>query len=237
MHCLEHALAIYDKKIFDDKNGIAPLNRPTNYRKIERRKEKISKKRNWATGGKYIAPIIIPSTPNSELANRLRKIAESYKEFKFKIIEKGGQSIGNMLSSANPSASNSCNKPECVMCSQPGGGKLCHKSNIVYEWTCNEDGASYIGETSRNFFTRANEHLDKFNKNGKDSFLRNHQIEKHNNDELNFNVKVLRTFKDSLSRQIFEGVAIRHQTTESLNTKQDYYTASTYNVRKEVYHG
>ena len=199
--------------------------------------DKFKINQNWATGENFLAPIIVPSTPGSELANRLRKIAESDKNIKFRIVEKGGQSIGNMLHSANPSSSNKCNKPECVMCNQPGGGVMCHKSNVAYEWTCREDGASYIGETSRNFFTRANEHIDKFDKKSKDSFIRNHQMEKHHNSEPNFKVKVLKTFQDSLSRQIFEGVAIRHQNSESLNSKQDYYSASTYNIRKEVLHG
>ena len=237
MNCLRNAIAIYDKKVDDDKNEVAPLNRPSNYRKLERRQEKINKKKNWATGGKYLSPIIIPSTPNSELATRLRKIAESDKNFKFRIIEKGGQSIGNMMHSANPTASNNCNKQDCVMCSQPGGGVMCHKSNIAYEWTCREDGASYIGESSRNFYTRANEHIVKYNKNPKESFIRNHQIQKHGNSEPNFKVKVFKSFHDSLSRQVFEGVAIRRQNSESLNSKQDYYSASTYNIRKEVFHG
>ena len=38
--------------------------------------EKKQKKKNWSTKGGYIAPIIVPATPNSELANELRKIAE-----------------------------------------------------------------------------------------------------------------------------------------------------------------
>ena len=41
----------------------------------------------------------------------------------------------------------------------------------------------------------ANEHIDKYNKNTKESFIRNHQIQKHSNSEPNFKVKVLKSFK------------------------------------------
>ena len=37
----------------------------------------------------------------------------------------------------------------CVLDNQPeGGSKLCHKSNIMYEWKCELCDGSYIGETS-----------------------------------------------------------------------------------------
>ena len=49
-----------------------PLNRPSGYKKAERRRQKRRKKKNW-TGGDYIAPIIVPATRNSELARRLQE--------------------------------------------------------------------------------------------------------------------------------------------------------------------
>ena len=52
-----------------------------------------------------------------------------------------------------------------------------------------------------------------------------------------FKVKVLKSFKDPLSRQVYEGIYIRRQDTASLNTKQDYYQASSYRMNREVNHG
>ena len=49
--------------------------------------------------------------------------------------------------------------------------------------------------------------------------------------------KVLKTFQDPLSRQVSEGVYIRRNTNNSLNTKLDFYQTSTYKVRREVLHG
>ena len=63
------ALRRFDKLRKDADQGIRPLNRPKEYQKIERMKDKRMKKETWATNDGCIAPIIIPPTPNSELLN------------------------------------------------------------------------------------------------------------------------------------------------------------------------
>ena len=149
MHVLKNALARYDKRLEDDKNGVSPMNRPTGYNLIERKKQKKLKKKNWYAKGGYTAPLFVPATPNSELYNLLKPIAESENEagIKVRLVEKGGPTIGKMLQRPNPSASEGCGKEECKMCSQPGGGKMCHKLNAVYKYECNLDGYSYVGES------------------------------------------------------------------------------------------
>ena len=76
-HVLKNALARFDKRISDDKNGVSPMNRPTGYNQVERKKQKKLKKKNWYSKGGYTAPLFVPATPNSELANMLKPIAES----------------------------------------------------------------------------------------------------------------------------------------------------------------
>ena len=66
------------------------------------------------------------------------------------------------------------------------------------------------------------EHSENYKKQKPDSFLNNHQAEKHNGSEANFNFKVLKSFKDPMSRQIYEGVQIRRATGEVLNSKMEY---------------
>ena len=68
---------MHDSKIQKDVDGECPLNRPSGYRKVERKKEKLHKKKNWSIKGGYIAPIIVPATPNGELARMLKTVAES----------------------------------------------------------------------------------------------------------------------------------------------------------------
>ena len=238
-HVLLNALAVYDKKVRDDLDGTCPLNRPSGYQKIERRKQKLIKKRNWSTKGGYIAPIIIPSTPGGELAKMLKQVAEAENEcgIKFKIIEKGGKTIEKQLQNPNPTASGKCGKADCTIDNQQGGGKLCHKSNVLYEWECNQCDNIYTGETSRNCYTRTKEHLSKASKQSSDSFIKNHQSEKHNDNPADFKVKVVKSFRDPLSRQVYEGIYIRKNSRVSLNTKLDYYQPSTYNMRREMLHG
>ena len=193
-----------------------------------------------ATKGGYSAPIIVPSTPGGELARALREICEDEKEMKFKIVEKGGMTLGNLLQCSNPTASDDCGKADCYMDNQPGGGKLCHKSNVLYEWVCRacENKFIYTGETSRNFYTRSKEHLDKAENDQLNSFISNHQLLKHSlSDTPDFKVRVLKSFKDPLSQQVYEGVYIRRQEGFTLNTKQDYYQASTYRMNREINHG
>ena len=231
---LKNALNIYDSKLRDDADGVKPLNRPRGYRRVERRREKREKKRGWATRGGYTAPIFCPSTPGSELANIWRKIAEeeAIPGLKFRIIERGGQTIASQLQLSNPTTSDNCFNSDCQPCSQPGGSggrKKCHKNNIVYQYVCQVPGcsATYTGETSKNMYTRSSQHKEKYDKLGKDSFMFNHQASEHNGEPVNFKIKVIKSFRDPLSRQAAEGIFITHSKGQILNSKNEFFQPST----------
>ena len=74
-----NAFAVYDSRIQKHIDGVCPLNRPPGYKKVERKRQKVHKKKNWATKDGCIAPIIIPATPDSELAQMLKEVADSEK--------------------------------------------------------------------------------------------------------------------------------------------------------------
>ena len=82
----------------------------------ERRKEKQQKKKNWATKGGFIAPIVVPATPNSELKNGLQETADKCSDGKirFKIIERGGVTLKRMLQKSNPTSSGFCGKEDQI---------------------------------------------------------------------------------------------------------------------------
>ena len=63
--------------------------RQKEYNREERKQNKTAKKRNWSNKGGYIAPIMVPSTPDGELARMLRSVIENEAEegMKFKIVE------------------------------------------------------------------------------------------------------------------------------------------------------
>ena len=86
---------------------------------------------------------------------------------KFRIIERGGQTIASQLQLSNPTTSDKCFDSDCQPCSQPGGSggrKKCHKNNVVYQYVCQVPGcsATYTGETSKNMFTRSSQHKEKY---------------------------------------------------------------------------
>ena len=233
---LENALRVYDSKIKEDLEGIKPFNRPVGYRKKERRTEKKLKKQNWATSGGHTAPIIIPATPGGELARRLRKIAEeeSVPGVNFKVVERGGKTLVRQLQNPNPTATTECNKPKCIPCGQPGGGRSCHRNNITYQYTCTDCQAVYTGETSRNLYTRALEHKKKYEEKAGDSFINNHQLESHEGNKPNFTVKVVGSYRDPLSRQVAEGVLITNTKSKILNSKAEMFQPPIVRLRREV---
>ena len=244
---VKHALAIYDDKIRKNDSGDIPLNRPKGYKKLERRKLKKQKKRNWSSKGGYVAPIIIQSTPGGKLLKIMKKIAASEPELKFNVVERGGITVEKMLSRPNPTASEGCGRSECLGCEQEGGIKRCMKPNHMYSYTCMEPGCNfkYIGESHNNFFTRSNEHKTKFNakklETREGSFIYKHQIEKHSGNQPNMKMQVLKTFHDNLTRQITESVHIfrtEQQTQFSLmNSKAEWHAPSLYTVRRQISHG
>ena len=48
------------------------MNQPNSYKKVERKKQKKRKKRNWSKKGDYVAPIIIPATGQQPILSWLK---------------------------------------------------------------------------------------------------------------------------------------------------------------------
>ena len=114
------------------------------------------------------------------------------------------------------------------------------KTNIQYQLECkmcpDEDKCVYIGESSRNLYTRAKEHMDKYRsrKRRRDSFIKKHQEEKHQDRPANFAAKTTGVFRDCLSRQISEAVHILRSEKPVLNTKSEWHQQPLWSVRSEV---
>ena len=72
-----------------DEEGTRPIYREKEFQRNERKKKE--KKHSWSTSGGYTAPIMVPSTPNGELAKMLREVVEKEQQegIKFKIVETG----------------------------------------------------------------------------------------------------------------------------------------------------
>ena len=241
---LKHALGIYTKMKERDLSGIRPLYRPKDWQLDERRQQKKKKKHTWSTKGGYVAPIFVPPTPNGELAKQLRSIAEYEAEegIKFKIIETGGRTIKGEVQQSNPTSTKGCNDTRCLACKDgPGQGGNCRRSNVEYQFECQmcppNNKAVYLGETSRNLFTRAIEHDTNYRKGKQTSFMFKHQANTHNGAEANFKAKVTSSHNDCLTRQVSEGVNIRRCEVEVLNMKTEWHQPPLWRVQSEIYRG
>ena len=240
------ATNIYDSKLKNDADGSVPLNRPSGYRKLERRKEKIQSRRTWSTKGGYTAPIIVQSTPGGVLAKMMREVAEqeSTPDIKFKVIERGGTTLIRQLQKANPTAPPRCSKDDCGMCSHQDTYLRCHKDNVCYRYDCNVPGcqAAYVGETSKNLFTRNLGHVYKYDKKQDSSWMHNHQVQAHNGAPADFTIKILSSHKDALSRQTAESVRIARAQDEIgeenvMNSKSEYHQPSITRLQTRIRHG
>ena len=165
---LEQTLGRFDRMVQEAQDG-KPIHRPKNWHCEERRQQKNKKKHNWGTKGGYIAPIIIPSTPDSELLQMLREVTETdmMPGLKFKLVERGGTMVKWTLQNTNPTAMPGCSSRECPACKWGRGeGGPCRKSNTLYEFACQQcpsgDRAVYLGETARNLYTRGREHANNY---------------------------------------------------------------------------
>ena len=237
---LKEGLKIYEAKVAISDEGGEPLNRPSEYRKVERRREKRLKKKNWNKRGGYGSPIIIPSTPNGELAKMLKEVAdqETNRKHRFKIVEKGGMTIERSLMRPNPIGNDKCGKEDCEACKS--GSKMCHKNNVGYNFECKpcaELDAKYFGETARNLYTRGGEHLKKYNRRDPNSFIKKHQDEYHNGEPPDFKMKVVKSFKDPLSRQVSEAIHIKNHKGILLNSKSEFFQPPLVRIRQEVITG
>ena len=234
-------LRIYDKMVEDDANGIRPLYRPKDYDIANRRKEKQRKKNNWSIKGGYIAPIFVPPTPHSELANELKTIAESEAEegVRFRIIETGGRTIKSMVQKSNPTATTGCEELGCLPCKTgKGEGGDCRRCGVNYSIECQlcPDGQKclYHGETARNLFTRGKDHEKSYERNLQKSFMLKHQRQNHHNRPGSYTAKVTATAKDCLTRQVREAVNLRRSEVTTLNSKTEWHQSALFRIQSEI---
>ena len=122
-----------------------------------------------------------------------------------------------------------------------GGGWKLSKINIEYQFECQlcppNNKAVYLGETSRNLFTRAMEHNANYRKGQQTSFMVKHQANKHSGQEANFKAKLTNSHNYCLTRLVSEGVNIRRCEVEVLNLKTEWHQSPLWRVHSGIYRG
>ena len=149
--------------------------------------------------------------------------------------------VQSEMQKSNPTGTPGCDNKDCLACKEGRGkGGNCLRSNIQYELRCrmcpSDDQCVYLGETSRNLYTRGGEHIDKYKsrKRNHDSFIKKHQLEKHHDEVADFVAKITGSFRDCMTRQISESVHIRRSEEIVLNTKSEWHQPALWTVQQEI---
>ena len=92
-----------------------------------------------------------------------------------------------------------------------------------------EDEVSYVGEMGQNVFTRGLRHMAGYSGKHQDSPLWKHALVAHGGStRVSYSMKVVKSFRDPLSRQVNEAVRISNCTAATqLNSKTEWHGPAT----------
>ena len=146
--------------------------------------------------------------------------------WKFKIVERGGRSLRELLTRSNIYSKDHCGR-DCKACESQKKPQDCRRRGLVYETACldccdaaGEPRARYIGETTRSGSERFGEHVEDAVKEKKDSHIYKHWSVHHGGVRTKFLFEILSFYESPLERQVGEAVRIDRTGAERiLNSK------------------
>ena len=153
------------------------------------------------------------------------------KDSRIKFVELSGRKYIDYFKTANPLSKNCPPEEHCMICKDQPKSSQCKTSNVGYSITCKlckqrNINISYEGETARNGYIRGAEHRKELEKRSKKSVLYRHVLKDHESEQNNvdFQMKIVGTFNDCLSRQINESIRIRNKDQKLLlNSKAEFH--------------
>ena len=86
--------------------------------------------------------LFVQHTPRSELAKRIRNKLENLEKvcsLKFKVVEKTGSKIEEILHKSDSWSNRDCGRQDCLLCQSATEEErkgLCKRRNVVYETYC-----------------------------------------------------------------------------------------------------
>ena len=179
----------------------------------------------------------VPATPNSELANKLQEFVNTEMtkiNMSAKIVETAGISIRDQTVKLDLTG---CMFPDCWPCESGEKGGSHTKRGPVYSGECMDCGevnitAGYDGESGFSAYNRFKSHKASINNKTTSNAFARHLKEFHPEkvkDYTGFKVRVERTFKKCLDRQVREGINIFSNADKfdiQMNSKLDFHGPS-----------
>ena len=241
LEILKSSINGYEKIVEDHQNGVKPMYRSREWKEKNKwNAKKSSKKENWWKGKEVIknkSVIFVPATPGRELAKIFKEIEKEQRNqnenmMNFQIIEQTGVSLERMFQKSNPFKETDCGKQDCVVCD--GKGVKCRDEGVGYRGVCKECSKSnmrseYLGETGKNAYTRGKQHMGGLRKKNEENAFYKHwrnfhetPLEADSRRLENFEIRVEKSFKDPMTRQINEMVRIKKFQGTLLNSKSEW---------------
>ena len=135
--------------------------------------------------------------------------------WKWKLVERGGIQIRNLLISSNLFFKEDCGRQDCFACRDSLKPLDCCRRGVLYETSCQQccdssgkSKARYVGESARSIYERYGEHVEDGNKQMNDTHMMKHWNLHHGGVKTSFKVQVLGYYSSALERQVAEGVRI-----------------------------
>ena len=148
---------------------------------------------------------------------------------KVKIVEETGDTVKDTVHKSNPWAGGDCQREDCLLCRSGDKNGDCRRRNLVYKTQCGEckekgKDTVYVGESARTGYERGLEHQKDAKQKKENSHIATHCAENHSGQgREKFSMKVMRTHRTALTRQIHEAVVIANCWNKNLlNSKQEY---------------
>ena len=164
---ISDAVKGHQNMLRSEAEGLRPVDRPRRFQEAERSKRREQKGTRWyrreARGArKKEGVFILPPTPGSVLAWRLRKVCQDKlkgTEISIGVTERGGRRLGQELDCTVPGGSRRehCQREQCFSCNTGMEG-VCRRTGVGYQIDCiiceNNSMCRYSGETGKNLFMR-----------------------------------------------------------------------------------
>ena len=231
---IESAVKGYEAQVAADLAGEKPLYRPRGWQQESRRRRKRMKRAAWYRPADTV--LFCPATPGSELASRLRKVAEEEGKrinLRVRVVEKGGVSLRSQRVKTDLAAGEPCAAPNCMMCltGGGGGGLRHHRAGALYHGLCKiceEEGlvSEYWGESGDSAYARCLDHKKDIEKKDLSNAFAKHLNLHHPTEEgkpETIKFKLEKTFQKPAPRQVAEAVKIHNSKADRLlNSKAEW---------------
>ena len=220
-------------EVASKRRAMQKLNRKLGKMDLPSNREKKVKLKKKGPPPTTISVCFIDNTAGGLLLKRMKGVEEEVAnkvDYRVRMMEAAGTPMSLLLTKNNPWGTKDCTREDCTTCAQGDENMIdCKKRNVLYESYCTlcnpgevkrgkkdeitflrEGNGIYVGESSRSLYERTREHVADRLSRKEDSHQIKHWLLDHGDlqEPPEFKFRLIRSFKDPMSRQLSEAVKI-----------------------------